>query len=151
MVLEARSVSWFSRQFVLTLDDDPLGGYDLQPFGRAALVRLNTGERMRFERKGWSGFRVRLLDGLTNRVIAEAGPRLFRRAWGVQLSVGPVRLERNGRVCEETGPIAFVELAGFLWRGWRVHANVGLSLGDLIFLGMAYSERRWWRSRHSFA
>ena len=119
-MLEARPQSCFSNRFLLTLDDEPLGSYDLHRFGRRARIRLTSGERMRFERKGWTGFRVHLLDEWTDAVLAEGGPRLFGRTWDLRLSIGPARLQRCGRVCDESGSIASTEVSGPLWRGWRV-------------------------------
>ncbi len=146
MILEARSRSCLSSEYVLKLDDNPHGTFRARALSERIDVRLGGRRQLRFDKQSWLGSRLTLTDPASAGTVAEAERAgTFTSAWDLRLSSGPARLVsagmfNTGFIVERAGrTIAEVNRLGMCDGGWCVRANEPLTATDLIFIGLTYS------------
>ena len=146
MILEARSRSCLSNEYILKLDGNPHGTFRARALGERIDVRLGGRRQLRFDKHSWLGSRLTLTDPATSTVVAEAQRAgTFISAWDLRLSSGPARLVsagvfNSGFTVKRGGHTAAeVNRLGMCDGGWSVRSNEPLSATDLLFTGLIYS------------
>lgn len=145
MELVARSPSCFSSQYVLKLDDRPVGEFRGRWFSEGIDIRLTERLKLHFEKTSWLGSDFRLLDANTDEVLA-SGRRsgFFTSAWELDLRSGPAKLKHKSffsftYVVEQNGQsVASATRIGLCEGGWRVEDTGALDATDLVFVGLIY-------------
>lgn len=145
MLLEARSPSCFSRQFVLKLDDRAVGEFQGRWFSEGIDIRLTERLKLHFEKSSWLGSDFRLLDANSSESLA-SGKRTswFSGTWDFSLQSGPAQFVRSGLfsttfyVRRNGQNVATARRIGWCERGWRVECDDSLDATDLVFVGLVY-------------
>ena len=145
MILEARSRSCLSSEYVLKLDGNAHGTFRARALSERIDVRLGGRRQLRFDKQSWLGSRLTLTDSNTASAVAEAERAgTFTSAWDLRLSSGPARfvsagMFNTGFIVERAGhTIAEVNRLGMCDGGWCVRATEPLATTDLIFIGLTY-------------
>jgi hypothetical protein len=145
MLLEAKSVSCFSSQFVLKIDGRPLGTFQNRWFSETLGIDLSGRRHLQFRKVGWLGGSFELVDLAQDRLLGSCKPSgFFRSGWDLELSVGLGQLQRAGwftSVCEfvhDNEVLAQVDRFGWCERGWFVDGAEILVMEDLLLVGLVY-------------
>ncbi len=145
MLIEARSPSCFSSQYVLKLDGRAVGEFRGRWFSEGIDIRLTERLKLHFEKASWLASEFRLLDAGTEEVLA-SGTRtgVFSTSWDLQLRTGPAQLVRSSIFSSEfalqrdDGTLATASRIGICEGGWRVEDDGTLDATDLVFVGLIY-------------
>ncbi len=145
MHLEARSPSCFSTQYLLKLDDRPVGQFKGRWFSEGIDIRLTERLQLHFEKSSWLGSDFRLIDVGTQEVLA-SGRRagIFTRTWDLDLQSGPATLAPVGLLSTsyevQRGGNCEARASRIDWcnRGWQVDSDGALDATDLVFVGLVY-------------
>lgn len=155
MLLEARSPSCFSSEYLLKLDGRPVGRFRGRWFSEGIIIRLTERLQLQFEKTSWLGSGFQLID-VNSREVLAAGKKsgFFTGTWDLQLRIGPAQLVRTSlfssafgvRQCgqdlgdQDLGDqyLAHASRIGWCEGGWRVEDDGTLDATDLIFTGLIY-------------
>ena len=157
MILEARAASCFSSEYVLKINDRPIGKCSGRWFSENVEVQLTQRRHLEFRRVGWFGSQFELVDLSDGALVASADRAgIFSSAWDVRLSVGPGLLQCAGwfdtayEFAQADDRLARVDRVGMCERGWIVDGGDILENEDLLMLGLIYAviERRRNRRHH---
>jgi hypothetical protein len=158
MILEARAASCFSSEYVLKINDRPIGKCSGRWFSENVEAQLIERRRLEFRKVGWFGSQFELVDFSDGEVVAGADlAGLFTSAWNVRLSIGPGSLQSAGwfdtayELVQGSERVARVDRVGACERGWIVDGGDILTDEDLLMLGLIYQtvlQRRRRRHHH---
>jgi hypothetical protein len=145
MILECRAASCFSSEFVLKINDRPLGKCTSQWFSENLDVQLTQRRRLEFRKVGWFSSQFELVDLDDGGVVAGADSAgMFTSAWNARLSIGDALLQRAGwfdsafELVQAEGILARVDRVGACERGWIVDGGDILANEDLLMIGLIY-------------
>jgi hypothetical protein len=156
MILEARAASCFSSEYVLKINDRPIGKSSGRWFSEDVEVQLTQRRCLEFRKIGWFGSQFDLVDFSDGEVVARADRAgMFTSAWEVRLSVGPGLLQCAGWFdtayvfVQDGDTLARVDRVGLCERGWIIDGGDILKDEDLLMIGLLYQtilQRQ--RNRH---
>jgi hypothetical protein len=145
MILEARAASCFSWEYVLKINDRPIGKCSGRWFSENVEVQLTQRRRLEFRKIGWLGSRFELVDLSDGAVVADADRAgIFTSVWDVRLSVGPGLLQSGGwfstayELVQDGDALARVDRVGACERGWIVDGGDVLTDEDLLMIGLIH-------------
>jgi hypothetical protein len=161
MILEARAADCFSSEYVLKIDDRPIGKCTGRWFSENVDVQLIERRRLEFRKIGWFGSQFELVDLADGGVVARADRTgLFTTVWDVRLSIGPASLQNAGwfdsayELRDAGGVVARADRVGVCERGWVVDGAPILEDDDLLMIGLIYrtiQQRQQRRHHHAGA
>ncbi|MGI9427027.1 MAG: hypothetical protein ACR2NM_00100 [Bythopirellula sp.] len=145
MHLEARSPSCFSTEYLLKLDDRPVGRFRGRWFSEGIDVRLTERLQLHFEKDSWLGSNFRLIDAHSEEILA-SGSRsgFFTRSWDLALKSGPAQLVASGlfstgyEVRLQDRMAARATRIDWCSGGWQVVSDATLDATDVVFVGLVY-------------
>jgi len=145
MLLQARSPSCFSSEYLLKLDGRPVGRFRGRWFSEGIDVRLTERLKLHFEKTAWLGSKFQLLDANSGDVLAD-GRRsgFFTSKWDLNLSSGPAELRRTSLfssaldVRQGGRNVAHAARIGWCEGGWQVTNEGTLDATDIVFVGLLY-------------
>lgn len=145
MLLQARSPSCFSSQYVLKLDGRAVGEFRGRWFSEGIDIRLTERLKLHFEKSSWLGSDFRLIDVTSDESIASgARAGFFSGTWDLELRTGPAQLVRtslfsSAYAVERDGEsLATASRIGLCEGGWQVEDDGTLDATDLVFVGLVY-------------
>jgi hypothetical protein len=158
MILEARAASCFSWDYVLKINDRPIGKCSGRWLSENVEVQLTQRRHLEFRKVGWFGSQFELVDLTDGEVVAGAERAgIFSSAWEVRLSIGPGLFQCAGwfdsayEFVQADDRLARVDRVGLCERGWIVDGGDILENEDLLMLGLIYQtdlQRRHNRQHH---
>jgi hypothetical protein len=148
MILEARQEGCFSTRYLLVLDGKAVGSYRHRLFTQQQDVSLLGQRTLTFANFAFFGFDYRLHDAAQGELLAAARVSgWFTASMDLDLSIGRCRMERAAlfgptmSVRRGTQLVAHIGPGAIFTCNWQA-AGDGLSLEDLLFIGLTYQARQ---------
>jgi hypothetical protein len=144
MILEARTPSCFSSEYVLKADGRPVGKYEGRWFSESLDIQLTGRRKLTLQKLGWFGSEFVLKREEPEAFHGHADRAgFFPSSWNLDLSAGPAELVKAGwfgtdyEVRRQGQVIGRVDRVGWCERGW-IAEGADLAVEDLLLVGLVF-------------
>lgn len=144
-MLETRSPSCFSSQYILLDRGKPCGRFSGRAFSSSIDVSLLQRYRLVFQHQGFFTSRYNLIDQHSNAVLAKAAYKgIFSTAWNLSLSIGDCQMVSAGffnqgfYVQQNRQRLAEVNVGSGCSGTWHVRPYTEMPLTDQVMIGLVF-------------